>query len=165
MSGTSTAIDSEWFRRVLGNYPTGVTAVTAIGDDGEPAGMAIGSFTSVSLDPPLIAFMPGRASTSFARIRTANSFCVNVLAADQEDVCRAMAGAGDRKFANAAWTPTPSGAPRLDGVVAWIDCEFESVTEAGDHYLVMGRVRELHATGERLPLVFFQGGYGSFSTS
>lgn len=163
MSGTPAAIDREWFRRVLGNYPTGVTAVTAVGDDGEPAGMAVGSFTSVSLDPPLIAFLPGRASTSFAKIRTAKSFCVNVLADDQEHVCRAMAASGQDKFTNVAWTLTSSGAPRLEGVVAWIDCEFESVTEAGDHYLVLGRVRELHTTGELRPLVFFQGGYGQFS--
>lgn len=163
-SGTVEDIGTKGFRRVLGHYPTGVTAVTAIGDDGQPAGMAIGSFTSVSLDPPLIAFLPDRNSTSFSRIRTARSFCVNVLAEDQENVCRTMASGRHDKFASLNWSPSPSGAPRLDGVVAWIDCDLESVADAGDHYLVMGRVRELHAHAERAPLLFFQGGYGRFST-
>ncbi|HZZ52510.1 MAG TPA: flavin reductase [Pseudonocardia sp.] len=162
-SGSTTDIDPRRMRDVLGNYPTGVTVVTAIGEDGAPAGMAVGSFTSVSLDPPLVAFLPDKSSTSFPKIRTAASFCVNVLAADQEDVCRAFATKGGDKFAGVAWTPTDTGAPRINGVAAWIDCEFESITEAGDHYLVLGRVRDLHSSGEQLPLVFFQGGYGRFS--
>lgn len=164
-SGSTTGLDGQRFRRVLGSYPTGVTVVTAIAADGTPAGMAVGSFTSVSLDPPLVAFLPDKSSTSFPKIRTATSFCVNVLAADQEPVCRAFATSGGDKFAGVRWSPTPSGAPRIDGVAAWIDCSFESVQEAGDHYLVIGRVRELDANGERLPLVFFQGGYGRFSPS
>ncbi|HEY1968349.1 MAG TPA: flavin reductase, partial [Pseudonocardia sp.] len=132
-------------------------------EDGSPAGMAVGSFTSVSLDPPLVAFLPDKSSTSFPKIRTASSFCVNVLAADQEAICRAFATKGGDKFAGVDWTACASGAPRINGVAAWIDCDFGSITEAGDHYLVMGRVRELHSGGDRLPLVFFQGGYGRFS--
>jgi flavin reductase (DIM6/NTAB) family NADH-FMN oxidoreductase RutF len=164
-SSSTRSIDGQRFRDVLGNYPTGVTVVTAVAADGQPAGMAVGSFTSVSLDPPLVAFLPDKSSTSFPRIRTATSFCVNVLAADQESVCRVFATRGADKFAGLAWTPTRSGAPRIDGAAAWIDCEFESIQEAGDHYLVIGRVRELDSEGERLPLVFFQGGYGRFSPS
>lgn len=162
-SGSATGIDGQRFRRVLGNYPTGVTVVTAIGEDGSPAGMAVGSFTSVSLDPPLVAFLPTKTSTSFPKIRTATSFCVNVLAADQEPLSRIFAARGGDKFSDVRWSSTGSGAPRIDGVAAWIDCDFESIQEAGDHYLVIGRVRELDSDGERLPLVFFQGGYGKFS--
>jgi len=164
-SGETTHIDGQRFRQVLASYPTGVTVVTAIGEDGNPAGMAVGTFTSVSLDPPLVAFLPDRSSTSFPKIRTASSFCVNVLAADQEDICRAFATRGGDKFAGVAWSPAGSGAPRLDGVAAWIDCDFESIADAGDHYFVLGRVRELDSHGERLPLVFFQGGYGKFAPS
>jgi flavin reductase (DIM6/NTAB) family NADH-FMN oxidoreductase RutF len=164
-SGSTTSIDGQRLRAVMGSYPTGVTVITAIGKDGEPAGMTVGTFTSVSLDPPLVAFLPDRSSTSFPRIRTASSFCVNVLAADQEDVCRAFATRGGDKFAGVAWTPTSSGAPRIDGVAAWVDCDFESVQEAGDHWFVLGRVRQLDASGERLPLVFYQGGYGKFAPS
>lgn len=166
MSSSATlGADGRWFRDVLGNYPTGVTVITAIGEDGSPAGMAVGSFTSVSLNPPLVAFLPDKSSTSFPRIRTAGSFCVNILAAHQEPVCRAFASRGGDKFAHTGWSAGSSGAPRLDGVAAWVDCDFESIQEAGDHYLVIGRVRELHSSGEQLPLVFFQGGYGRFSSS
>ena len=164
-SGSATHIDAQRFRQVLGSYPTGVTVITAIAEDGSPAGMAVGSFTSVSLDPPLVAFLPDRSSTSFPKIRTARSFRVNVLAADQVDVCRAFATRGGDKFAGVSWSPAGSGAPLIDGVAAWIDCDFESIQEAGDHYLVIGRVRELDSHSERLPLVFFQGGYGRFSPS
>jgi len=159
----STGVDPQQFRAVLGNYPTGVVVITAIDSGGAPTGMAVGSFTSVSLDPPLVAFLPDESSTSFPRIRTAASFCVNVLAAEQEDVCRAFARRGGDKFAGVAWTPCASGAPRLDGVSAWIDCEFESITKAGDHYIVLGRVLELEAPGPPLPLVFFRGSYGHFT--
>jgi flavin reductase (DIM6/NTAB) family NADH-FMN oxidoreductase RutF/DNA-binding IclR family transcriptional regulator len=134
-------------------------------DAGQPAGMAIGSFVSVSLDPPLIAFYPTRDSRSFARMRTAKSFCVNVIAAHQEGLCRTFAGNAQDKFADVDWEPTASGAPRLRGVAAWIDCDFESITTAGDHLHVLGRVRDLDAADAALPLVFFQGGYGRFSPS
>jgi flavin reductase (DIM6/NTAB) family NADH-FMN oxidoreductase RutF len=160
---SSTGIDPRLFRTVLGHYPTGVVVITAIGEDGAPAGMAVGSFTSVSLDPPLVAFLPDRSSTSFPKIRTAASFCVNVLASDQEEICRAFARSGGDKFAGVSWTPCSSGAPRLDGVSAWIDCEIESITEAGDHYIVLGRVLELAAPGPPVPLVFFRGTYGHFT--
>lgn len=162
----ASTVDALRFREVLSHYPTGVTVVTAIAEDGGPAGMAVGSFTSVSLDPPLVAFLPDKSSTSFPRISSATSFCVNVLAADQEAVCRAFARRGGDKFAGISWSPTPSGAPRLDGAAAWIDCEFHSITEAGDHYLVLGKVRDLDvSTTHRHPLVFFQGGYGRFVAS
>ena len=160
---SSTGVSPRRFRTVLGHYPTGVVVVTAIDSDGDPAGMAVGSFTSVSLDPPLVAFLPDRSSTSFPRIRTAAGFCVNVLAADQEELCRRFARSGGDKFAGVFWTPTASGAPKLAGVSAWIDCQFESITEAGDHYIVLGRVLELAAPGPSLPLVFFRGAYGHFT--
>lgn len=155
--------DKGWFRNVLGNYPTGVAVVTAPGIDGPPAGMAVGSFTSASLDPPLVAFLPDKSSTSFPKIRAAGSFCVNVLASDQESVCRAFAAKAADKFADLSWRPAGSGSPILDGVVAWIDCDIEHVSEAGDHYVVLGRVRELDTSGKANPLLFFQGGYGRFS--
>lgn len=157
------AFDSRRFRAVLGHFPTGVAAVTAVDDDGEPIGMAVGSFTSVSLDPPMVAFLPDKGSSTFPRIREAGSFCVNVLSADQEHICRQFATRGGDKFAGLRWTPSRSGAPILDGIVAWIDCELTDVVEAGDHYIALGSVRELSVASPRLPLLFFQGGYGKFS--
>jgi flavin reductase (DIM6/NTAB) family NADH-FMN oxidoreductase RutF len=159
---TGVAFDGAHFRRVLSHFPTGVVVVTAICADGAPAGMAVGSFTSVSLDPPLVAYLPSAGSSSFPRIRTAESFCVNVLADDQQAVCRTFAASGGDKFAGIEWSENGWGAPRLAGAAAWIDCALESVTEAGDHFFVLGRVLELHAPGERAPLVFCRNGYGSF---
>ena len=82
------------FRHVVGHFPTGVVVVTAMHGEAGPVGMAVGSFTSVSLDPPLVAFLPDRSSTSFPKIRDVGSFCINVLADDQEHLCRAFAARG-----------------------------------------------------------------------
>jgi flavin reductase (DIM6/NTAB) family NADH-FMN oxidoreductase RutF len=155
--------EARHFRRVLGHFPTGVAVITGIDADGKPAGMAIGSFSSVSLDPPLVCFMPDKNSSSWPKIRDFGHFCVNILGSHQESVCRAFAVSGGDKFADLAWKPAGTGAPRLDGVLAWIDCDIEVVHDAGDHFIVLGRVRELDVEGDTLPLVFFQGGYGRFS--
>ncbi len=162
--GDNATIDPALFRETLGHYPTGVAVVTAASEDGIPEGMVVGTFTSVSLDPPLIAFFPARSSRSFARFRDAAAFCINVLASDQEPLCRQMATGGAAKFEGVRWRPGPLGSPVLDGAVSWIECTFEDVREAGDHYIVLGRVHELGVARSTLPLLFFQGGYGKFST-
>ncbi len=156
-------IEPALFRETLGHYPTGVAVVTAVAQNGKPAGMVVGSFSSVSLDPPLIAFFPATNSGSFEHLRTARTFCVNVLASDQEPLCRRMATGGASKFDGVRWRPGPLGSPILDGAVSWIECSFEDIREAGDHYVVLGRVRELSVERSTLPLLFFQGGYGRFS--
>jgi 3-hydroxy-9,10-secoandrosta-1,3,5(10)-triene-9,17-dione monooxygenase reductase component len=163
MSQQPPPFDSAKFRQVLGHFPTGVTVVTAAPDDG-PVGLAVGSFASVSLDPPLVAFFPSRDSSSWPRMEATGSFCVNILAADQEQVCRRFASREADKFEGLGWRPAGSGAPLLDGVLAWIDCDIEAATEAGDHFCVLGRVRELEVgTAEAGPLLFFRGGYGRFT--
>lgn len=156
-------LDGAAFRAVLGNYPTGVVVVTAH-HEGETLAMVIGSFTSVSLDPPLVAFLPRRESSTFRRMREASSFCVNVLAGDQEELCRLIAVKGAAALADVATRPAPSGAPIIDGVVAWIDCLPGEVFEAGDHYIVLGKVNAMKTEDETVPLLFFQGGYGRFAT-
>ena len=155
--------DPRWFRQVLGQYPTGVCVVTAVEPDGRRAGFVVGSFSSVSLVPPLIAFFPAKTSTSWPRIRSVGKFCVNILSAEQEDVCRRFASRVEDKFEGVTCRETESGSPIITGVVAWIDCELESVDEAGDHYIVLGRVRRLEIEEPSLPLLFFQGGYGRFT--
>lgn len=157
------AIDSQTYRRVLGQYPTGVCIITADSPEDGKSGMVVGSFTSVSLDPPLVAFLPATTSTTWPKIRRAGSFCVNILSADQEDVCRTFFGSDGDKFASIPTTPAASGSPVIEGAVAWLDCDIEDVHEAGDHYIVVGRIRELESAVRHLPLIFFQGGYGAFS--
>ena len=156
-------IDGETFRRVLGHYPTGVCVVTAIEPDGAPAGMVVGSFSSVSLDPPLVAFFPDKGSSSWPRIARAGRFCVNVLASDQQHLCRRFAAKGADKFADLPYRLSTNGSPVLEEVVAWIDCTLEAVHEAGDHFIVLGRVLELDIARADEPLLFFRGKYGNFA--
>ena len=157
-----TDIDSGEFRNVLGHFPTGVTAVTAV-NNGKPIGMAIGSFTSVSLAPPLVAFLPAKESGSWKEIREAGSFCVNVMGQDQMEVCGVMASRAEDKFADVEWSPAGSGSPIISGSIAYIDCDIEMIHDGGDHDIVIGRVLKLEVMDSKSPLVFFQGNYGTFS--
>src|SRR3954451_20740076 len=114
----TTEFDGQKFRQVLGHFPTGVAVVTGVDADGNPAGMAVGSFSSVSLDPPLVAFMPDKSSSSWPKFRDSGAFCVNILGAEQVSVCRAFAMKGGDKFAELSRRPPGSGSPILDGVLA-----------------------------------------------
>lgn len=157
----SNVIDAVMFRQVLGHYPTGVSVITSADDDGRPAaGMVVGTFTSVSLDPPLVAFLPDKDSTSWPLIAETGRFCVNVLGAEQEALCRKFSARGGDKFDGVAWHLSPSGSPVLEGVVAWVDCRIEQIVESGDHYIVVGRVLDLAVATDTLPLTFHRGSFG-----
>lgn len=150
--------DSAYFRSVLGHVPTSVVVVTGLNGAGQPFGITIGSFTSVSLDPPLVGFFPGASSRSWASIRESGRFCVNVLTGSQDDLCWTFAKEGDDKFANIEWTPSAGGSPVLPGVIASIDCTIESETQAGDHVFVLGRVEALdHIDDATDAMIFFRG--------
>ncbi|GAA3392431.1 flavin reductase family protein [Streptomyces roseoviridis] len=156
-------VDPAAFRRVLGNFASGVTIVTALDGDG-PAGFACQSFASLSLDPPLVVFMVARTSTTWPRIARAGLFCVNVLGAEQAALCRAFAVSGADKFAGVTWTPAPAtGSPRLPDAPAWIDCTITTVHTGGDHLIVVGRVEALGATEAGEPLLFHRGRFGRFA--
>jgi flavin reductase (DIM6/NTAB) family NADH-FMN oxidoreductase RutF len=155
-------IDEAKYRQVLGHYPTGVVVVTAMGAGDQPVGLAIGSFSSVSLDPPLVAFFPARSSSSWPKIEAAGAFCVNVLGEEQEEVCRVFAGKAADKFASIGWRKGRTGAPIINDVIAWIECTIERVDDAGDHVIVLGRVVDLEVGHSGGPLLFFRGGYGRY---
>ena len=158
-------IDATHLRNILGHYPTGVSVVTAIDEVGEPAGMVVGSFTSVSLDPPLIAYFASRTSGSYAKLQSSSHFCVNVLAHDQRELCQRFSRKTGNKFDGTRWAPSPSGSPILDGVLAWIDCEVDSIVPAGDHWMVMGRITGLGVANDDVPMVFARGSFGCFAES
>lgn len=158
------ADDPAWFRHVLGQYPTGVCVVTAQPADGPPIGMVVGSFSSVSLNPPLIGFYPSITSETWPHLHRATNWCVNILAAHHSDVCNRFATAPlAQRFDGVAWRPAPSGAPIIEGAVAWIDCVPVAVHDAGDHKIALAEVRHLDTASTELPLLFFRSGYGSFS--
>lgn len=157
------AIEAERFRQVLGYYPTGVSAITAMGDGDVPLGLIVGSFSSVSLDPPLVGFLPGKGSSTWPKIEKTGHFCVNVLASDQQEVCRQLTGKGDNKFAEVEYTVSNHNLPTIAGALATIECRLHSVTDAGDHFFVLGRVLHLDALREADPMLFFRGRYGGFA--
>jgi flavin reductase (DIM6/NTAB) family NADH-FMN oxidoreductase RutF/DNA-binding IclR family transcriptional regulator len=159
----SPTIDPEHYREVMGHYPTGVTVVTGMSPDGAPIGMVVGTFTSVSLDPPLVAFMPTTTSGTYALMRDSAAYCINVLAHDQLDLCRLMAVPRPGKFDDVAWSMSEHGAPVLHDAVAHIHCRPRDVVEAGDHLIVLCEVRDMRVTRPVTPLLFFQGGYGGFN--
>ena len=154
-------VDSALFRQVLGHFPTGVTVITASGEG--PVGVSVAQFFSVSLDPLLIGFCAIRESSTWPVIQKAGSFCVNILAEDQEALSRRFSQSDVDRFEGVAWTPAPSGAPRLTGALAWIDADIVDVHEAGDHDICVGSVRDLGVGREASPLVWFRSGYGRFT--
>jgi len=154
-------VSPDHFRATLGHFCSGITIVTAAGDDG-PAGLTCQSFASLSLDPPLILICPGLSSSSWPKVEVTGAFCVNVLAENQEELCRGFAAKGGDKFAGVGWTPGPfTGSPILAGALAWIECRLETTYPAGDHLIAVGRVLDMSASEGR-PLLFFRGGYGRF---
>ncbi|MGH3519326.1 MAG: 3-hydroxy-9,10-secoandrosta-1,3,5(10)-triene-9,17-dione monooxygenase reductase subunit [Haloechinothrix sp.] len=153
-------IDATAFRTVLGHFGTGVAVVTGHGPDG-PVGFACQSFAALSLDPPLVLFCPGKSSRAWPVIEAAGCFAVNVLGDGQRELSTVFGSRGVDKFASVDWTPAGSGAPLIDGALTWVDCAIEAVHDAGDHYIVVGRVLELGDTGSDRPLLFYRGRYAS----
>ena len=155
------SFDEARFKEVLSHFSTGVTIVTAMEEQG-PVGFTCQAFTSLSLDPPLVALAPAKSSTSWPRIAEAGSFCVNILSEAQEALCRSFAVSGGDKFAGVGWRAGTTGAPILAGSLAWVECELGIIHDAGDHELVTGRVLDI-GLGEGRPLLFYRGGFGGFS--
>ena len=157
------AIESGDFRKVLGKYPTGVTLVSSMDDQG-PFAMVIGSFGSVSLDPPLVQFMPAKESGTWSRIKKTGRYCVNVLGEQQLDLSNSFFNKDKDPFETIHWSESTLGSPIIEGCVAWIDCLIGDVHEAGDHYIVIGEVKAIGATEkDEGPLLFLGGAYGSFN--
>lgn len=158
---------AEWWRTVLGQYPTGVVLITALDEDGTRLGMVVGSFAAVSKDPPLVTFMPARESSTYPLIAARGRFAVSVLGSAHEELCRAFSRKTPNRWDDAEWVPTRNGLPRLADAVSWFECRIQATHEAGDHALVIGEVDEFGAgaPGAGLPLIYFRGGYGSFTVS
>jgi flavin reductase (DIM6/NTAB) family NADH-FMN oxidoreductase RutF len=140
------------FRRVLSSFPTGVTALAACMGE-SPLGLAASSFTSVSLDPPIVSVCVGRSSTTWPRLRTAARLGVSVLAEHQEEACRRLAAPGADRFSGLGWHAMPSGAVLVNGASAWLECSIEREIAVGDHDVVMLAVHDLDSDAAVPPLV------------
>jgi len=156
-----TTIGATGFKEVLGRFATGITVVTAM-EEGAPVGFTCQAFASLSLDPPMVVLAAGKASTSWPRMVRAGAFCANILADDQRDLAVRFSTPGDR-FGGVRWRLGDAGTPIIEGVLGWVECTLGSVYDAGDHELVTGTVRDL-GTGDGGPLIYYRGGYGSFSS-
>lgn len=168
-------IDADRYRAVMGRFVTGVTVVTTLdGGPGaaptadpaalQPFGTTVNSFSSVSLDPPLVLITIGRERSIHPVLARAGRFAVNILAEGAQALSDCFAGAPSpiprSAFCGAAWHPSPSGLPFLDAALAWVDCELERTIEAGDHTIYLGRVTALQTSDSReWPLLYFQRRY------
>ncbi|MQY02868.1 flavin reductase family protein [Actinomadura macrotermitis] len=158
-----TDIDGARFRSVLGRFATGVVAITGIdAATGRPTGLAANSFTSVSLEPPLVAFCVAHTSSTWPLLRDAGRLCINILSEPQLAVCKQLAIKGGDKFADISWSGSPGGSPVIEGALAWIEVSVEQEHVAGDHVIVVARVHDLDKHHEGEPLLFYKGGYGRF---
>lgn len=157
--------DQREFRDAMGNFCTGVVVVTGI-ENGEPVGFTAQSFVSLSLDPPLVAICPGKASTTWPKIKEGGGFCINILSDTQAALSNTFAKSEQGKFSGVSWASGKTGSPVIAGILAYVDCTLEIEYEAGDHTIAIGRVADFGVTGQSVgaPLLFSRGGYGKFST-
>lgn len=147
-------------RRSLGHFATGVTVVTCCAPDGRPCGITANSFSSVSLDPPLVLWNIARVSNSLRAYLEAEHFAVHVLKAEQQHMAEHFARTDHTRYNGIEHTISAQNVPILPGVLARFDCRTRDIHEGGDHHIIIGEV-EAHTAGEGSPLLFFDGQYRS----
>ena len=162
MTPAGTTLTQRGFRDVLGQFGTGVVLVTAASGGG-PVGMAMNSFTSVSLAPPLIALCAALTSTTWPAIRAAGAFAVSILSEAEEEVCRTFSARGADRFSGSDWARTPAGHPVTAHGLGWLDCSIRSVRVEGDHELVIAEALDWSLGTRARPLIFQAGRYAGLS--
>jgi flavin reductase (DIM6/NTAB) family NADH-FMN oxidoreductase RutF/pimeloyl-ACP methyl ester carboxylesterase len=163
-SQADAGVDAMEFRRALGSFLTGVTIVTTVGADGEPRGFTANSFTSVSLDPPLVLVCIAKKAHGHPVFAASRSFAVNVLGESQKAASGVFASKAADKFAAVSWRPGSTGSPMIGGSVAAFDCDMEQLVDAGDHSILIGRVRDFSHNASQ-PLGYCRGAYVNFGLS
>lgn len=158
MDNGKTVIDSKELRRAFGTFVTGVTVVTTRDEDGNPRGLTANSFTSVSLDPPLLLVCIGKSASSFPVFEKAEAFAVNLLHEGQADVSSIFASRSQDKFGSVNVDDVHTGSPVLTDCLTWFDCTVHDRIEAGDHLVLIGRVKAFGAS-PLPPLGFCRGRY------
>ena len=158
LSQPLTAFEAKSLRNAFGSFMTGVTVVTTMEPNGAPRGFTANSFTSVSLDPPLLLICIAKTASSCAVFSRTPGFVVNILAEDQKDVSGIFASKRPDKFAEVSWTTSANGQPVIDGSLSWFDCARREVIEAGDHIILLGAIRDFD-TRDANPLGYARGGY------
>ena len=152
-------VNGRTFRKALGSFATGVTVVTARTAEGDPVGMTVTSFASVSLDPPLVMIGVGKTNSNIAAYRDVGQFAVNILSEDQRDVSITFASRVEDRWAQVKWRKGYKDLPLIEGALAQVQCDVHQVHEAGDHDIIIGRVKALDAATGGQPLLHFRGNY------
>lgn len=150
------------YRRIFGRLPTGVVAITGTAPDGKPLGFVVGTFQSLSIDPPLVTFSVDKSSSTWPALRNLKNFTANILSTDQLSVCRALSRKGEDKFKDLSYEMSTLGTPRFPGSSALIDCSVLSEIVAGDHYVIVGSIAQMEDS-DRDALVFRGGKFGEFT--
>lgn len=163
--GTSVPIDPTLFRQTMGQFPTGVTIVSAKLPDARCLGVTINSLTSVSLDPPLILFCMKKAALAHDIIVKASSFVISILACDQEELARLCAKGGGMELESKLIDCSQGSGMLVKGAVASIECDQEAVHPGGDHHIILGRVKALYFDPYRQPLVFHRSRFTKVTVS
>jgi len=154
-------MDPKAFRKVMGSFPTGVTVVSARDASGEPRGLTVNAFTSVSLDPPLVLVCLDHGSSTHDLLLEAETFAVSMLSVDQKGVAlRCATEPSATRFRDIVWWEGPGGRPIVTGCAAWLACRIHAVHPGGDHSIVVGLVEEI-GQGDDEPLAFFRGSFGT----
>ncbi len=162
MSSNAFAVDRNEFRGACGRYATGITVATALGADGAPHGLTVNSFTSVSLDPPLVLICIAHSSAVLEHFRATPYFAINILREGQESLSNHFARKGHDRFEGISWVPGVSGAPLLPDSLATLQCEIHRRVAAGDHDILIGEVQALEISNGR-PLLYFSSAYRQLS--
>lgn len=158
-------LDIDLYKEAVGSFVTGITVVTALAQDG-PVGFTCQSFTSLSINPPMVLISVAQTSRTFLTIASHGRFCVNILGFGSADLAKDFAfmepGA---RFSNYLWSASTAGNPVLDAALVWLDCELQRSIEIEDHFVAVGKVVSLgHSELHSEPLTYFRGGFGSFQS-
>lgn len=162
MLTVESSISQQHYRKVMGRIPTSVVAITGIDETGEELGFIVGTFASLSLEPPLVTFSVAETSSTWPRIRRSQHFSANVLAGPGSEVCSALSRKGPGKFDGLRYETGETGVPHLLDSVAWIDCTLQAEVVVGDHFMVVGGVTAMTAADGQ-PLLFQGGEFGRYT--
>jgi len=155
-------VDRRALRAALGNFATGIAIVTSIDDDGTPVGLTINSFSSVSMNPPLVLFCLAREAFSLPTFLESSYFAINILEHSQAKLSRLFATSMADKWAGLRWKAGAGGVPLLPGCVAWLQCRTHQILDGGDHLIILGKVSAVQHDPEREALLYKRGRYGRF---
>lgn len=162
----STSIEPKLFRQLLGCFPTGVAVITTTAPDGQPAGLTCNSFSSVSLEPPLVLFSLRKASSLVSIFSEANAFAINILSQEQDALSGRFASSKIvNKFENVAWNSGPMGMPIIEDCLASFECSVHARHDAGDHFIFIGEVRHMNEGSADHALVYYKGAYMTLAES